>query len=97
MFSFNFVNASHYTTIEKYQLFANGKIFIVEESAAFYNCIFFPENSIIIVIMNGAWKNTDVWWNCWNKYCVPFLNHNLITYDSKVEPDFNKFVNNITK
>lgn len=94
---FNFVNASHYTTVEKYELFANGKLFIVEESAAFYNCIFFPENSIIIVILHGKWKNAYRWWKLWSKSCLSFLNHTVLYYDSKIEPDFNKFVNNITK
>lgn len=93
---FKFVYSSHYTTIEKSQLFKNGKVFIVEESAAFYNCIFFPKNAIIIVISNNHWKHkfsSNSWWSTWNKYCLGFLNHTVLYYDSENEPNFNKFVN----
>ena len=94
---FKFVCASHYTTIEKSQLFKNGKVFIVEESAAFYNCMFFPKNSIIIVISNQKWAFALGWWQIWNKSCLVFLNHTILYYDSRNEPDLNKFVNDNVK
>ena len=60
------------------------KIFIIEEGASISNWIFFPKNSIIIIISNGGWyelTHNGKWWLKWNKEHLNFLNHKVIFYD----------------
>jgi hypothetical protein len=85
--NFNFINASYYTTVEKYHLFNSGKIFIFLEGGGIANMMFFPENSIIIIICNGGWnlmtkKTGENWWITWNREHFGLLNHKIHLYEN---------------
>jgi hypothetical protein len=85
--NFTPINASYYNTIEKYHLFNAFKIFILFEGGGITNMMFFPENSIIIIICNGGWNNmtkrtNENWWITWNKQHYGFLNHEIYLYEN---------------
>ena len=83
---FEFVNASYYSTLEKFHLFNKANVFILHEGGGMANMMFFPPNSKIIIIANGGWgKLTNKgsnwnWWEIWNKEHYGHLNHKIYIY-----------------
>ena len=92
--NFEFINASYYTTLEKFHLFKDVKIFVLMEGGGLANMMFFPPNSKIIIITNGGWNNItknnpnnssnriSTWWNMWNEEHYGHLNHTIYMYNN---------------